>query len=78
MNEITSPILVIPPLVKEGITLIVATIGAVVKLVAVKFISPVPERPAPISTSDVQLYIEVPDVFCVENNTLTSSKLQTT
>ena len=78
VNEITSPILVTPPLVNVGVTLIVAKTGSVVKLVAVKFISLTPERLAPISMSDVQLNVEVPEVFWVENNTLTSSKLQTT
>ena len=48
MKVLSSPSQTIPPFSNVGVTVIVATTGSVVILVAVKAISPVPERPAPI------------------------------
>ena len=51
----SSPSQTLPSNSNSGVTVIVASTGAVVEFVAVKFILSFPERPAPISMSDVQL-----------------------
>ena len=48
------PSLLTPPFVNVGVTIMVATRGSVPKFAAVKFRSPAPVSPAPISISDVQ------------------------
>ena len=66
-----------PPFSKVGVTVIVAIIGSIPVLTAVKSISPIPESPAPISKSDDQSYVVVPPVFSVVNPTVVVSPLQT-
>ena len=57
VNVIGVPVQVVPALVYVGVTVIVPVIGAVVALVAVNEISPVPLAPRPIAVFEfVQLY----------------------
>ena len=55
VKVLSSPVQTFPSNSNSGVTVIVASTGAVVEFVAVKSILSFPERPAPISMSDVQL-----------------------
>jgi hypothetical protein len=67
VKVLVGPVQDIPPLVKVGVTTIVATTGAVVLLVAVnEAISPVPVAANPIEVALlVQAYVVVPIVLVV-------------
>ncbi len=55
VKVLSSPAQTLPSFSNSGVTMMVATIGSVVKLVAMKLILSFPERPAPICVSDTQL-----------------------
>ena len=65
VKVIDGPTQLVPPLVKVGVTVIVATTGALVALIAVNDnISPVPAAAKPMeAVLLVQLYVTVPPVF---------------
>lgn len=65
VNDCEGPAHVVPPLLNDGTTVIVAVTGAVPLLIDGKTaMFPVPETPRPIPGSElVQLYAVVPPVF---------------
>ena len=65
VNVIGVPEQLVPPFVNTGVTVIVATTGTLVALIAVNDnISPVPAAPKPMeAVLLVQLYVTVPPVF---------------
>ena len=70
-----------PALSKNGVTVIIATTGALVSLKATKDgILPLPLAARPIDVSSfVHVYVVIPTVFCVvKTNSLVVSELQNT
>ncbi len=72
LNDREGPGQLVPPLMKTGVTVIVPVNGEVVVFVAVNDIPPDPVagRPMPVLLL-IQLYVVVPPVFNVVNNTET-------